>query len=375
MARDQSNDEAGSREPVTELPAQEYFLPNHQDGLKLKSDISKHGFPGDDAPSVPPTQERLVSESQEGQDSSVVMAVQSVIDHDDDQTEVSLPPSTTFRPVNMVLEERSCSPQLNSLVQEQGEQRPTAGRPESSQPHLENLKKSSGYSWQGNGVSQIRDAATRDSSSVNDQRRVESEAAYPKDYLGVCQPVLDQGSRNNGPSPTFDTRSHEGIVLSSMQMIQMRAESEVNHQQNHSRSSQAVLDQAPPNNAPGITFDTQSRKRKAFSPSPMTAPPSSEIHSSHRNQERLPPIGNISLPPNAVYVNPRASRWESQRKQPWVGYLPDINESRRFESQAPKGRPRRLVQGPTQPLGPPLKPFDGPVYEEKAQERWRRDHE
>lgn len=107
----------------------------------------------------------------------------------------------------------------------------------------------------------------------------------------------------------------------------------------------------------------------------MTGPPSSEIPSSHSNQERLPPIGNISLPPNAAYVNPRVSRWDSQREYSWVGYLPDISESRRFESQAPKGRPRRLVQGPTQPLGPPLKPFDGPIYEAKAQERWRRDHE
>ena len=407
MERDQSNDEARSREPVTESPAQEYFLPNHQNGLKLKSDVSKQGFPGDEPPSETSAQEHLVSKSQEGlelefdvsnergrgdkppseppahkhlvskspggHDSSVATAVQTVIDHGDDQTAVSLPPSTTFRPVNMVLEERSYSPQPNGLVQDLGEQRPTNGRPESQQPQLGNLNKSSGNSWQANDVAQTWDSAARDSSSVNDQRREESEVTHSKDDLSVGQFALDQGSRNNGPSTTFDTRPPGGSVLSSMQTTQMRATSEVKHQQDESRASQAVLDQAPPNKAPGTTFDKQSRK--AFPPSQVTAPLSSEIPSSHRNQERLPVTDNISLPPNAVHVKPRVCRWNSQREYSWVGFLPDINESRRFESQAPKGQPRRLIQGPSQPLGPPLKPLDGPICEAKAQERWRRDHE
>lgn len=443
MARDQSNDEAGSTEPVTELPAQEYFLPNRQDGLKLASDVSvqgnpvdeppseppaeenflpnrqdglelksdgsKQGFPGDEPPSEPPAQEHLVSEnqeglklefvvsnerergdkppselpahkhvlskSQEGQDSSVFAVVQTVIDDDDDdQTAVSFPLSTTFRPVNMVLEERSYSPQPNGLVQESGEQRPTAGRSRSQQPQLGNLKKPSGYSWQANDVSQTRDAAAKNSSSFSDQRRANLQATHPNDP-SVGQSVVDQGSRNNGPSPTFNTRSHERSVLSSMQTTQVRAESEAKYQQDHSKTSQAVSDQAPLNIASGTTFDTPSHKRKASTLSQMTPPPSSEIPSSHWNQERLPPIENIILPPNSGLANPRLSRWDSQRKHPWVGYLPDINESRRFESQDPQGRPRRLVQGPTQPPGPPLKPFDGPIYEEKAQERRRRDHE
>ena len=265
MARDQSNDEARSREPVAELPAQEYVVPNDQDGLKLESDVSKQRFSGDEPPSEPPAQEHLVSESQEGlklefdvsnesgrgdkppsqppadknldsksqegQDASVVAAVQRAIDHDDDQTVVSFPLSTTFRPVNMVMEERSYSLQPNGLAQESGEQRPTAGRPESQQPQLGNLNKSYGNSWQANDVSQTRDAAARNSSSVSDQRRAESEATQPKNDLSVGQPVLDQGSRNNGPRTTFDTRSHEGSVLSSMQTTQIRAKSEVNHQQ------------------------------------------------------------------------------------------------------------------------------------------------
>lgn len=323
MERDQSNDEGRTSEPVTESPAQEYFLPNHADGfIKLEYDVSNQECLDDEPPSRSLAQERLPSENQEGQDSSVTAAVRRVLDHDHGQTAVSFPPGTTSRPVNMVLEECSYSPQPDGLSQEPREQPPTAGRPESQQPQFGNLNQSSGYSWQANIVSQTWDASVRDSSSGNGQRRAESGLTHAKDHSRAGQPVLDQAPRINGPGATVDTQSHEGNVLAPLQ---------------------------------------------------MTGPPSSEIPSPHDNQEqRLPPIENISLPPIPEVVNPSISRWRLRPNYQWSGYLPDIYESRRFEVQTASGQPRRLVRGPTQPLGPPMKPFDEQRSEERAREQWRR---
>lgn len=65
---------------------------------------------------------------------------------------------------------------------------------------------------------------------------------------------------------------------------------------------------------------------------------------------------------------PLADWWSLRTKHTWSCQLPSIEESRRIEWEDGK---RRLVQGATKPLGPPMKPFDDAKSEMIAQELWR----
>lgn len=343
MDCDQSSNDARSSEPITESPTQEYVLPNHQDGIKLESNVSNQGVPGSGSSSKLPAQEHFSSRSQEGQEPpvaesssdlpmqehifprnqedegpSAAMAVHGVINDDNEQTAISIGRSSELRPVNIVSEECSYSTQSDSSRRESREQ---FGRPDSQQPQLENSDGSSELKWRESNMAQTWDSSARIISSVDDQRRTGAELIYPWNHDGAGPPVLYQGLRSSASCTTFDTLSHGGDDLSPLQMTTL--------------------------------------------PLPETSGPL-------RNR-CSPPTNNNSLPSISELVDiPQVDRWRSRPNYQWSGYLPDIYETRRLESQPVDGRPPLLVQGPTQHLGPPLKPFDGPKFEEAAREQWRR---
>lgn len=248
MDYDQSINEARSSEPITESPTQGYVLPNHQDGIKLESNISNQGVLGSESSSNLPAQEHILPRSQEGMEYFAAMAVHSVINDGREQTSVSLPQSSEHRPVDVVSEECSYNPQSDSSGEESRE-----------------LDGSSEYSWRESNMTQTWDSSARNLSSVDDQRRTGTEFIYLSNYYGAGPPVL-----------------------------------------------------------------------------------------------------------NELVDAPQTDRWRSRPNYQWSGYLPDIYESRRLESQCVDGRQPILVQGPTQHFGPPLKPFDGPRSEDIAIEQWRR---
>lgn len=317
MDRNQSSNEAArSSEPITASPTQEYVLPSQQDGPKLEPNVSNQGYLGSEPTSQSPEQEHLFSGSQEGQKPSVALAAHRVISH---EHEVSVPRGPTFHPANMVSEEPPYGPQSDGSGQESREQSPTAGPPDSQQPQVQEENESSGYSWREGNMGQTRDASARDLTSVDDQR-AGAKVDYPLNHLNAGRSVLDQGPREH---------------------------------------------------APGTTFDTQSHGRKDLPPLEMTTLPLPERPvSPHSQQECLPPGDNTSLPSTAEFGHSsQVNRWRWRPKHQWCGYLPDIYETQRLESETADGRPPRLVQGSTH-LGPPLKPFDGARAEAVAIDQW-----
>ena len=300
---------------MTESPTQEYALPNHQDGIKPEPNVSNQRVLGSELSSKSPAQEHIYPRSQEGQESSVTMGIHQLLNHDHEQTVVSVPRSPTFHPINMASEEYSCSPQSDGSGRESREQSPTAERQDREQPQLRTLNGSSEYSRRESDMIQTWDSAG-ESSSVDDPKRAGAEVIYPRGQFGAGQPIFDQGSCNK---------------------------------------------------APGLTSDT-------LPPLQMTTILLPETSGPYRDQEtRLPPTENISLPSMAeLGYPPQHNRWGLRPKYQWSGFLPDIYETRRLESPTAHGQAPRLIQGPTQPLGPPLKPFDGARSEEVAREQWAR---
>lgn len=365
MERDQSTGEARSSEPVTDLPAQKYFLPFQQDDHKLAADVSNQGFPGDEPLSESPAQERLlpnhhklesdvsnqvspgdepppepraqehmVSEGHNGQNSSVAAAPHKLIDHDDQAT-ISVPPSPTSRPVNVVSEEdHDYQATVSVPVNDQMMAATEATYPEDHylRTVLDQVSRASGSDTTFGTQSHERNVPPMRMTRMGGGSRVIHPAS---------QAVLHEAPPTNAPGTTVDTRSHEGNVFPQSRTTQMRGDSEGANHRDQFEASQAVLHQTPPRNAPCTTFGTQPQQRTVLPPLQMTAP------------------------------NDRTSRWISQRSYPYPGYLPSPNEDRRWEEQTPPGHPRRLVHGDTQPLGPPLKPFDGPRTEYIAQEQYR----
>lgn len=323
MDFNQSDNEARSSEPIAESQGQEYIQLNHQDGLKMASDVSNQGDLGGESAPKAPAREHLFPRSPKGQESPVAIAIHRVINNDHEHNAPWFPQSPTFLPVNMVSEECSCSLRSDGSRQESRERSPTAGRRDSQQPQLGKLNGSSQHSWRESDMAQTRGSSAREPSSVDDQSRAAAEVQYPRNPLRAGQPVLDRYPRDD---------------------------------------------------ALGAAFDTPSQWENVLPPIQMTTSPLPDMPGPHRNPETLlPPLANTSPPSTAELVEgPLVHRWRSRPNYPWSGFLPDVYESRRLELQTVDGGPPRLVQGPTQHLGPPLKPFDGARAGEVAIEQWRR---
>lgn len=354
MEVDQSNDEARTSEPITESPPQEYALPdqqddlklgssvanqehldgepdeqdglrlestvlnqehldgepNEQDGLKLDSTVSNQEHLDGEPTSNSPAQERFVPSNQEGQKSSAVTIVDRIINLGQDQTAVPLSRRATFRPVIIVSEEVS--------GQEPKEQSPAVGRARIQQPQLGGVQGSLAYGWQESNVAQPSGASAGESSSLNDQRRTEVQVSDPSSHLKAGSPALGREPQGNAPGSRFDTLFQGGRVLPPLHMTQRPL--------------------------PKLPGPNQNQEEQPF---------------------RLPLIAELDRPS-------KHTRWDSQRKHGWRGYVPDVYESRRLEEQTADGQPRQLVEGATQPLGPPMKPFDSKTAEAVAQEQCRR---
>ena len=100
------------------------------------------------------------------------------------------------------------------------------------------------------------------------------------------------------------------------------------------------------------------------------------IPNSQREQDnRLPVKQQTRLPATPEFQPP--TFFDPYGKRPvndWTGILPHPNQTLRLEKNTKvhrrvSGR-LRIVRGPTNPLGPPMKPFDAAMYEDEAQRMW-----
>ena len=333
MDRDQSKNETSSHEPTTESTSQEYILPNHEGDLKLESNVSSRAVLGNEPIPKSPAPERPSLKSQGGQEPSAVMAIHHVINNEHEQTVVSLSPRPSS-PVTMISEERSRGPASHgSEQQESSEQPPTSGRADNHDPRVQKLNGSSENSWPGGQVPQTRDPSVREPSSAAGQKRAGAEPRRPRAHLTAGQPLPDQGPHyspyNNAPSIT------------------------------------ATI--APPSSSDGANVPPLAQMGTLLMPHVPDHP--------WNQHTRLAPIDNTTpagLPPIPELLGrPPGNPWQSRPRYAFNGYLPHPDQSERVELQIGDGRPARFVRGPTRPLGPPMKPFDGPDTEEKAREQYR----
>ena len=170
---------------------------------------------------------------------------------------------------------------------------------------------SSQYSYLESSTAQASDASGRDSVSDDSQTRVGTGMAFPWNHSEAAQPILDQDSRDNAPRTTFRAVIPEENVL-----------------------------------------------------------PPLQIGSRENEEERRPPTENTSLPSIAELTD--FDGWRPGPSKALTAVHTNVLESRRLEVQTLAYQAPRLVQGPTQRLGPPMKPFDDAISEVVAQEQWRR---
>ena len=358
MDSDHSNDASGKSEPITVSPAQEYGLPDHQDGLKLESNVSnpevagrgpdselpvqEHAPPkrgdgvesdssdpnqeitGSESDPKPAAQEHLFLGSQEGQQSAVPTAVHPVIRNDNGQAGVWVPRIPVHRPMNTTTHGSIYSIRLEGFGKDPREYCAAAGLPDRQQAQLSEseYEYSSQYSWQGHqggDIAQVSNSSVRDSSSVHNRTGAGAEPRYPRNQSGAAEPYSQHDSRGNATRINSNAASHGEIVFAPVRT-----------------------------NTPQL---------------PGTSAP-------HRDQDSgLSPTNTSLLPTSDLIDSTQVDQWSIQ---PITSLLPSIYESRSVEPQTVGGQPAHFVQGPTRPPGPPLKPLDCVRSEAVAQEQWRR---
>ena len=338
--RDHSNAAGGHREPVTESLAQYYFLPPREeghgpgstisisnpptqqyvspyteDGLRPESSVSTQGVTGSEPAPNPRAQERLYPRSHQAQESAPITAVQAV------NPFLQIP--AFQQPVNMIRHESTRSLRLNGSGQDPRGYNSTIGVSDRQQARHPTYDRSSEYIWQGGNTAEASNSSARDPLHIGSQSTARPEARYLWNPFAAAQPAMNQYSRHNYPFTTSNVASYGGTV---------------------------------------------------FPPTQTNTGPVPETNGANRNQYmmRLPPPQETSLPPLTKFADfTRADQGHLPPRHTGSVRLPNPFEGRRLEERAVGGKLPVLVPGPIHPLGPPLKPLDGPRAEAMAQKQWR----
>ena len=343
---DAAGGNSGPSGPITESPAQEHALPSHdEDELKPEGSASTQEFAGSDSTVKSPAQGHhsldlqgiLAPESnqevtgkqeeflspgrrQECEDSATVQNQTMCRDRYVPFSN-SRVPAAFYYPVNMHSRENSASLYLNGFGMPSSEVDSTVGYPDhGEQARLPGYEGSSlECSVRERYMPQASNHLAWDPLVAN-QARAGTQVSFPRNQSGAAQPLSDQDLHHNAPCTTLDTASHRTIVFPPAQVETPPLPESLSHQPKQDKG----------------------------------APPSPE---------------NNSLPQITGFVDPTPPPRRLQ--YPWKGYNPNVNEGRRRGSGDSGGLPACLVQGPTRPLGPPLKPLDPLSSEAVAQERMR----
>ena len=182
--------------------------------------------------------------------------------------------------------------------------------------------RSAEYSWQGANTTEASFSSARDPLHIGSQTTVGPEVRYLPHPSAAAQPAINHDSRHNSPFTTSNAVSYGGT---------------------------------------------------AFLPAQTDTTPLPETSGPYRGHHmRLPPLQQVINPsPTTGFADStRADQGHPLPRHGRTVYLPKLGEGRLLEKRAVGGQPPILIPGPTRPLGPPLKPLDGPRAEAIAQEQW-----
>lgn len=331
-----NQDGAGSG-PNSKSPAQGYVLPNHEGGSKLEPDDADQEDAGSELNAESAAQEHFSPSGQEGQESSVTVTEQRVVDYDNRRAAIPFPRIPVHRPMNTVTDESLYKLRSEGFGKDSSEYTAAAGLPNRQQAQLLGSYRSSKQQhWQGNNMAQASNPPARDSLATNGQTRAGAEARYPTKHSGAAEQNLHQDPRNNAPSTTLYAASPGENVFPPMRRT------------------------LPP--LPEISVPYRSHDYK---PPPLLVT-NNNNNSNNSNNSSLPSI-------NQIIDATQADQWGSQQLPPLeLDHLhSSVYESRSVNWRPGYGQPPHFHIGPTQPPGPPMKPFDGDIAEDIGQEQWR----
>ena len=354
--RDHANDVGGHRGPVTESLAQQYIppppeeeyepgltvstshpltqesvLPYCEGGLRPESSVSTQVVTGSEPVPNPPAQERLYSRGYEAQEAPTIMAGQAV---------PPFPPVRAFQqPVNVATHESTERLRLNGSGQDLRGYNSTIGDSKRQQAYHPTYDRSSQYSRQGGNTAEASNSLAREPLHIGSQTRAGQEARHQWNPSAAAQPAMNHDSHHHDPFITSNAVSNGGTDFPPAQTNTAPVpETGDPYRNQHMRVPVSE------------TGDTDRNQRMR-----LTAP-------EQATNDRTPRINANST---------RADQGHPPPRHGWSVSMPDLREGRRLEERAVGGKPPALIPGPTQPLGPPLKPLDGPEAEAIAQEQWR----
>ena len=230
--------------------------------------------------------------------------------------------SSGYDSVNVITQESTGSLRFDGSRQDSREYNSINGVSDRQQARHLTYDRPSDYNWQGGNTAQASNSSARDPHHIGSQTRAGQEVKQLWNSSAAAQPALNHDSRHDPRFTTSNAVPYRGTV---------------------------------------------------FPPVQKNTIPLSETSGPYRNPHmRLPPLQEVvSLPPITEPAD--STRADQGHQLPRHGdtlILPNACEGRRLKERAVGGPPPLLIPGPTVPLGPPLKPFDGPRAEAIAQEQW-----
>ena len=213
-------------------------------------------------------------------------------------------------------------------------------------------------------------------STVSNQK-IQKGELRAQEHLGP----KSQGSQESTPAMAIcivaydDHDDHDDgqIVVSSAQVSKSCTEDVIAKERISSLQSDGLGQGSRGNSTKiDVTDDQHARRPESngLHVSKFTTLSPAMLKSRLKKEKRLP------LPPATAefqcptFIDPYGSRPVND----WTGILPDPSQTFRLEENTEMdtkvSRQGFLVRGPTNPLGPPMKPFDGAIYEDEAQRMW-----
>ena len=398
----------GHREPVTQSLGPRYLPPPRGAKHWPKPTASTQAVNGSEPTPCPPAQEGVYPRSHEAQESAPIMAVEGLVPFP------QIPASR--QPLNRITQESSASLQVDGYGQgSRGYNSTTevSARQQARHPtddqffnwRVHNIAEASNssarqwarhptddrfYNWRVHNTAKASNSSARDPLHVGSQTMAEPEARHPLNHSAAAQPAMNHDPCHDSPFTTANGVPYGGPVLRPARTNTARRPNKSGPDQSRHRRLNPLRD------LPGlvpIADSTPADERQPLNHGPRHDSPLTTangvpyggpvLRPARTNTARRP---NKSGPDQSRHrrlnplrdlpgLVPIADSTPADERQPLPGtrltpYPPRPLAGRRLDEWAAGSRPPVQHPGITGPLGPPLKPFDGPKAEAIAQEQW-----
>ena len=295
--------------PNSGPPKQNYSPADHEAGAQLESTVWSQEV----LMSEPREPEHLFPRSQGGQVPSTAMPVHRVANNDERRAVLPPPGDLDFRRINEITVESLLTFRSSGRRQEP-RRNPTR-----------------------TGTTDSRQAQHPESDRVLESSNEESSTAQALAIPPPPGPWFPDGQRSPG--------AQEGCF------------------------ARSLLDQTHPKDSPGTIGDLTSYEGPPSRHSDGSTATLIGTPDSQETQDLRSPPSQQTDPLTVAQSHSPAQfdPWHSRPRNRWIGILPDPSYTWSADRYIEVGQKRRRVTGPTQPLGPPMKPFDGKKFEDEAQ--------